>query len=124
MRRFALACSTLLWLGLLPACSSRGLEERAREAADRIREQAGMVQELALSQRVPEEKVREAQRLLAELGEYMGEIHGRVDMVTVNAIEAFQASHGLEPDGMLTDETLERLRAAAEERRRERAAKG
>ena len=38
---------------------------------------------------------------------------GKIDMVTVNAIEAFQHRAGLKEDGLLNEETLRKLEEAA-----------
>lgn len=114
--RTAAAALVLAALGS-SGCTSDDAERRAREAAEEIRSQLVDPQERALSQEAPPERVREAQEHLTTLREYLGVVNGEIDAVTVNAVEAFQSAHDLESDGLLTDETMERLRAAAEKKK-------
>lgn len=101
-------------------CSGPSVEERAREAAEQMRESLGPdVEELAAGQSVEPEVVKELQENLAAIHEYQGEISGKLDSVTVNAIQAFQRSVGLQDNGIVDARTRERLRAAAEAARRE-----
>jgi peptidoglycan hydrolase-like protein with peptidoglycan-binding domain len=44
----------------------------------------------------------------------MGPIDGKLDRVTVNAIQAFQRRHDLADNGILAGRTLELLRAAVD----------
>lgn len=88
-------------------------ETRAREAEQKIRAQLKDPMADALAQKVPAEKVKEAQECLITVHEYLGEANGVLDSVTVNAIQAFQDAHGLANNGMLTDQTLAKLREAA-----------
>jgi peptidoglycan hydrolase-like protein with peptidoglycan-binding domain len=46
--------------------------------------------------------------------EYLGEVNGKLDSVTVNAIQAFQRSRGLRDDGLLDERTKRELRAVLE----------
>jgi len=112
MKRTVLTSSLVLVLGLA-ATGCKDAETRAQEAQAKIREQLKDPMAEALAQKLPPEKVKEAQRHLAVLKEYLGETNGVLDSVTVNAIQAFQDSHGLDANGMLTDQTLESLREAA-----------
>ncbi|MGH7806311.1 MAG: peptidoglycan-binding domain-containing protein, partial [Candidatus Binatia bacterium] len=82
----------------LAACSSGGdetktseaMEERMREIEKRIKESMPKVQEEALGQKVAPEIVKTAQENLKKLNEYQDEPSGKIDEVTVNAIQAFQ----------------------------------
>jgi peptidoglycan hydrolase-like protein with peptidoglycan-binding domain len=101
---------------LVVATGCKDAETRAREAQEKIMAQLADPMATALAQELPAAKVEEAQRHLQVLREYLGEINGELDSVTVNAIQAFQDSHGLPADGMLTGETLDELRQAAAHR--------
>lgn len=105
------ACVTLLFLAA--ACQT-DTEARARAAAEKIKESIPDVQARALAQRVTEEEVRLAQTALRAVHEYLGEINGKLDSVTVNAIQAFQRSRGLRDDGLLDERTKRELRAVLE----------
>jgi peptidoglycan hydrolase-like protein with peptidoglycan-binding domain len=107
----AVAVLTLTSLGCKDAAT------RAREAEQHIRAQLKDPMAEALAQKLPPERVREAQLHLRALKEYLGEPNGVLDSVTVNAIQAFQDAHGLRANGMLTDETLEKLRESAPQKR-------
>jgi peptidoglycan hydrolase-like protein with peptidoglycan-binding domain len=98
---------------LLPLVGCKNAETRAREAEMKIRAQLKDPMAEALAQKLPAEKVREAQQHLQALKEYLGEVNGELDSVTVNAIQAFQDSHGLKANGMLTEQTLQKLGEAA-----------
>jgi N-acetylmuramoyl-L-alanine amidase len=54
-------------------------------------------------------KIGEVQKKLRELGYYKNEINGRYDYRTYWAITMFQREKGLEPDGILKRETVEKL---------------
>lgn len=95
------------------ACSDEGIERRAREAADMMRESIPDVHARAAAQDADPETIKLAQRALTAAHEYQGEIHGELDRVTINAIQAFQRTHGLDDDGILDRKTLALLRAAA-----------
>ena len=97
----------------LPLLSCKDANTRAREAEEKIRAQIKDPMAEALAQKLSPERVKEAQEYLQTLHEYLGEANGVLDSVTVNAIQAFQDSHGLAASGMLTDQTLEKMRDAA-----------
>ena len=100
-------------LALLTAgCSQRDAETRAREAAEKIKASIPNVEEHALEQKVSADEVKTAQEQLAKLNEYQGEVNGKLDSVTVNAIEAFQREHDIEANGLLTGETRRLLQKA------------
>ena len=92
-------------------CSSDDAERRAREAAEKIKESMPDVEAKALAQKTSPEDVKLAQEALTVAHEYMGEINGTLDAVTVNSIEAFQRSRGIKGDGMLNDKTMGLLKA-------------
>ncbi len=111
--RVAVALLSLLAVG---ACRREDPEERARRMAEEVQAALGDVQAAALAQKVAPETVREAQQHLRTLGEYLGEVNGVLDAVTVNAVQAFQTAEGLEPNGILDERTMARLREAAARR--------
>jgi peptidoglycan hydrolase-like protein with peptidoglycan-binding domain len=100
----------------LTACSEERAVRRAREAAEEIQKSIPDVDAVALSQQVDPTLVKEVQTHLTALKEYQGEISGKLDSVTINAIQAFQRSEGLRDDGLLDEKTLERLRTSAAKR--------
>jgi murein L,D-transpeptidase YcbB/YkuD len=103
-----------------PGCGGPSAEERAREAAEKMRDSLGPdVEGLAVAQSLGPAVAKEVQENLAAIHEYQGEISGKLDSVTVNAIQAFQRSVGLEDHGIVDARTRERLRAAAEAARRD-----
>jgi peptidoglycan hydrolase-like protein with peptidoglycan-binding domain len=91
------------------ACSDADTERRGRETFEKVQESMPNRIAVALEQKVTPEEVAEAQKSLTAAKEYMGEINGKLDAVTVNAIQAFQRSRGLEDDGLLDDKTKELL---------------
>jgi peptidoglycan hydrolase-like protein with peptidoglycan-binding domain len=97
----------------ITSCHGSTAEQRAREAAEQIKASMPDVDAAALAQKVDPETVRQAQRELTAINEYQGEINGKLDSVTVNAIEAFQREADLEDDGILDSHTRERLAEAA-----------
>jgi peptidoglycan hydrolase-like protein with peptidoglycan-binding domain len=99
---------------LASACSKQDQEERAREAAEKIKASIPDVDAIALAQKVSPADIKTAQEELTKLNEYQGEINGTLDSVTVNAIEAFQREHGLSSNGLLSDETTRLMREAAQ----------
>ena len=99
---------TSMALLLLAGCSNESSEQRARETAERIKESIPDVEARALEQKVTPEQVKRAQAALTAAHEYLGEVSGKLDAVTVNAVEAFQLAHGLAGDGILNEKT-ERL---------------
>ena len=71
------------------------------------------VEAIALEQKVEAEVVKQAQLQLTALKEYQGEVNGKLDSVTVNAIQAFQRTAGIEDDGILNEKTRKKLADAA-----------
>jgi peptidoglycan hydrolase-like protein with peptidoglycan-binding domain len=90
-------------------CSSGDPEAHAREALERMKASVVNVEQKAMEQKVDSAVVQKTQEQLTKLFEYMGPIDGQLDMVTVNAIEAFQRSHDMRANGLLTGETLQEL---------------
>ena len=111
MKLFRVVCLGALLA--LPLVGCKDAETRAREAREKISAQLKDPMEAALAQKLPPEKVKEAQQHLQVLREYLGEVNGELDSVTVNAIQAFQDSHGLKANGMLTEQTMQKLNEAA-----------
>ena len=109
--RSALAAA-LLALGVA-ACHIPTDADRAKAAEESAKESLVAIDHGALEQKVDPEKVKKIQQDLAALNEYKGEVNGKLDQVTVNAYEAFQRTNGLTPDGMIDDDTLRKLEAAA-----------
>jgi hypothetical protein len=97
----------LLCVGVLvlSACSRQSLEDRARKQTEKILGSMGDAENRALAQKVTPEQVKQAQEALTRVHEYMGEVNGQLDAVTVNAVEAFQRSHGLKDNGILNEKT-------------------
>ncbi len=94
------------------ACSDEGIEERARELQEKVQSSLQNRMAAALAQEATAEDVKMAQQALTAQKEYMGEINGKLDAVTVNAIQAFQRAKGLEDDGILNAETKKLLAEA------------
>jgi peptidoglycan hydrolase-like protein with peptidoglycan-binding domain len=94
---------------LLVACSEADTERRGRETFEKIQEAIPDRVAIALAQKATPEEVTAAQKSLAAVKEYMGEINGKLDMVTINAIQAFQRTHGVEDDGLLNEKTKKLL---------------
>lgn len=87
------------------ACSEDSVERRARDAAEKIQGSIPNQMAIALAQEATPEEIKQAQQALTAVKEYMGEINGKLDPVTINAIQAFQRTHGLDDDGILDAET-------------------
>ena len=96
----------------LGACSEGGREARERQARDEILGSIKDVDAIALEQKVDPAVVKEVQTQLAGIKEYQGEVNGKLDSVTINAIQAFQRSVGLDDDGLLNDPTRKKLKEA------------
>lgn len=94
-------------------CSNQTVEERARDTLEKIQGAMVDVEAVALAQQVDATVVSEVQRNLTAIHEYQGEINGKLDSVTINAIQSFQRTSGLRDDGMITDATRQKLAAAA-----------
>lgn len=103
----------LVGLLLVAACTGQDSESRARKAEQKIRESIPDVVGRALDQKVTPDQVKSAQQALTVVHEYMGEVNGVLDPVTVNAIQAFQRAQGFEADGLLTARTERRLQDVA-----------
>ena len=110
-------------LGLsAPACNSpsdsgnasASNEARLREIERRIKDSLPKTEAIAIAQQVDADVVRKVQVELRALGEYLDEPSGKLDEITVNAIEAFQRLESLHDDGLLDAQTLRRLAFAAE----------
>ena len=97
----------------LGGCSEADMERRAREAAEEMQASIPNVHARAKEQQATPADIKAAQQALTAVHEYMGEIHGELDAVTINAIQAFQRSHHLEDDGVLTAETRRLLKEVA-----------
>jgi len=97
-----------LMIVMLCGCSKESTERRAREAAEKIKESIPDVEAKALEQKVSADQVSAAQKALTAAHEYQDEVNGKLDSVTINAIEAFQRTHGLQGNGIL-DEKTQRL---------------
>jgi peptidoglycan hydrolase-like protein with peptidoglycan-binding domain len=114
MKAFRLAlCFALMLAGTVGACSEEDVERRARRAAEKMRESIPDVHAEAMEQDVSADTVREAQQALTVLKEYMGEVNGKLDPVTINAVQAFQRSQGFADDGILDKKTMRALQEAA-----------
>ena len=95
-------------------CSNQTVEERARDTLEKIQKGMVDVEAIALEQKADAAVVSEVQRNLTTIDEYQGEVDGKLDSVTINAIQAFQRTAGLKDDGILTDATRQKLAAAAQ----------
>ncbi len=96
-----------------PQKTSATSEARQREIERRIKDSLPKTEEIALAQTVDAETVRTVQGELRTLHEYMDEPSGKLDAVTVNAVEAFQRRAGLRDDGLLDPRTRDALTRAA-----------
>lgn len=101
----------LVTLVALAACKGKSAEVRAREQLEKMKESVPDTEAKALEQKATPEEVRMAQTGLKAAGEYLGDVNGQLDAVTVNAIEAFQRSHGLKDNGLLNERTRRLLQA-------------
>ena len=100
----------------LAACTGKDAETRAREAEKKIKDSIPDIVGAAVAQKASPDQVKLAQEELKTLSEYLGEPDGKLDAVTVSAIQAFQRTQGLKADGMLTDKTMRLLQDAAKAR--------
>ena len=112
-RCLAPAVYALLAALVVVGCSKQSVEQRARETAEKMQKSIVDVEAIALEQKVDPTVVSEVQRNLTTINEYQGEVDGKLDSVTVNAIQAFQRTAGLKDDGIITDTTRQKLAAAA-----------
>lgn len=103
------AC-VLLAIATAMGCSGSSVEDRARAAAEQVRQSINDVDGPALEQKLDPQLVREIQQRLQQRKEYMGDVTGEFDSVTLNALQAFQRSVGLPDDGFVDQRTLAALR--------------
>jgi murein L,D-transpeptidase YcbB/YkuD len=94
-------------------CNTQSVEERARDTLEKIQKGMVDVEAVALAQTADPAVISEVQRNLTAINEYQGEINGKLDSVTINAIQAFQRTAGLKDTGIITDATRQKLAAAA-----------
>jgi peptidoglycan hydrolase-like protein with peptidoglycan-binding domain len=94
-------------------CSKQTVEERARDTLEKIQKGMVDVEAVALDQKADPAVISEVQKNLTAINEYQGEIDGKLDSVTVNAIQAFQRTAGLKDDGIISAATRQKLAAAA-----------
>src|SRR5260221_13804542 len=73
-----------------PEANSKSMEARMKEIEKRMKDSMPKTQENALAQKVDNETVKKVQTELQTLREYLDEPSGKMNRVTVNAIEAFQ----------------------------------
>ncbi len=109
------ACRLILFAALAAGvgCSRQTVEERARDTADKIMKSMVDVEGIALEQKVDPSVVSDVQKQLTAINEYQGEINGKLDSVTINALQSFQRTAGLKDDGLITPATRQKLAAAA-----------
>jgi len=105
--------AVLLVLATAPGCKTKTIEEREREAADAITRSIQDIDGVALAQQVDPAVVKEVQEHLKTVHEYQGEINGKLDTVTINALQAFERSQDMKDDGIIDPKVRERLAAAA-----------
>jgi peptidoglycan hydrolase-like protein with peptidoglycan-binding domain len=60
------------------------------------------------------ERIREIQAALREAGHYSGDLSGKWDIPTVEAMKAFQEANGLTPTGKLDARSLQKLGLGAQ----------
>ena len=113
LRSSAALIVTLALAAATAGCHGQTVEERAKETLEKIQKGMVDVEAVALDQKADAATVTEVQRNLTAISEYQGEITGKLDSVTVNAIQAFQRSAGLKDDGIISNATREKLAAAA-----------
>jgi len=99
-----------------PGCSSKLTEEKARAAEKRARETMQPLDQGALEQELSKETVTKVQTELTTLKEYMGPINGKLDQVTLNALESFQRRNDIRADGRFNDKTLSLLESTAKQK--------
>jgi peptidoglycan hydrolase-like protein with peptidoglycan-binding domain len=113
VRRGLWPLALLLVLALLPACKTKTIEEREREAADLMNRSMKDLDAIALAQQVDPAVVTEVQEHLTKIHEYQGAVNGKLDPVTVNALQAFERSQDLKDDGIIDPKVRERLATVA-----------
>ena len=96
------------------ACGGRSVEDRAREAEQKMKDSLGPdVEAVAMAQPIDPAVAKEVQENLTAINEYQGEANGKLDNITVIAIQAFQRSAGIEDNGIVDERTRSKLQAAA-----------
>lgn len=99
---------------LFSSCGSRSIEDRAREAEKATKDSFGPdLETVAMAQPIDAAVAKEVQQNLTLINEYQGEVNGKLDSVTVNAIQAFQRTVGLKDNGIVDEPTRTALQAAA-----------
>ncbi len=107
------ALALVLLASPLVGCSGEITEERGRAAAEAIKDAIKPLDHAAMDQDLPSETVKRLQQELTALKEYQGPVNGKLDTVTINALEAFQRAAGIVADGQVNEETQTNLTAAA-----------
>jgi peptidoglycan hydrolase-like protein with peptidoglycan-binding domain len=100
-------------VAFIAACTGKDAESRAREAEKKIKDSIPDIVGAALAQKASPEQIKLAQEDLKAISEYLGDANGKLDAVTVSAIQAFQRTQGMNADGMLNAKTMRRLQEAA-----------
>jgi len=103
--------AVIIALLALAACKGKSAEMRAREQLEKMKESVPDTEAKALEQKATPDEVRVAQTGLKAADEYLGDVNGQLDAVTINAIEAFQRSHGMKDNGILDERTQRLLQA-------------
>jgi peptidoglycan hydrolase-like protein with peptidoglycan-binding domain len=93
--------------------TAKAMEQRMREIEKKMKDSMPKTQQIAITQKVDAALITRAQEALTTLKEYMDKPSGKIDMVTVNAIQAFQRREGVPEDGLLTEELLKKIEEAA-----------
>jgi peptidoglycan hydrolase-like protein with peptidoglycan-binding domain len=111
--RLVAALALVAALFSISACSEDLAKEKARAAAERARDAIQPLDHGAMEQTIAPEQVKAVQASLTVLKEYMGPINGKLDQVTLNALESFQRKNDITADGRFNEETLTLLQQAA-----------
>lgn len=121
--RSVIAACALAMLVSAIGCGGRTIEDRAREAQEQVEDSFGPDYEaLAIAQAIDPGVAKEVQENLTAIDEYQGELNGKFDSVTVNAIQAFQRTVGLKDDGIVNEPTRSKLQAAGAAAKQNRGA--
>lgn len=112
LRSLTAVCAVALLLSAA-GCDSRSIEDRAREAEKATKDSMGPdLEAVAMAQPIDPAVAKEVQQNLTLIKEYQGEVNGKLDSVSVNAIQAFQRTVGLTDDGIVDQATRTKLQAA------------
>jgi hypothetical protein len=103
----------LFALFVVIGCKGKTIEEREREAADLMTRSMKDVDGIALAQEVDAAVIKEVQEHLTTIHEYQGPINGKLDSVTINALQAFERSQDMKDDGLIDPKVRERLATVA-----------